>query len=298
MSGNGTRDNDSAGVENASGRTDGAPMFDGLSGADEKHGDWIRKPDYWPVFMAFPTRWDVKEIRRADEEGGLDAERKKKFNKNFRDLSDLMRDRAKQMNDWIISVNEKIMPGERNWVGVAESHIKKDIHTLHRYRARLELERDRAARRGRIITPDIVADPFMDIKWAILLDPHAPEDDPRFTDVHRWGHGLAILRDGGVLRVDENGVRRPSGTDGTFMAGKMAVREAFERGWSSINVSGEKEFIEGARREATRVGIGASVTTRYGLMGKSRTEYILPKPPKMTEADISRKGPGRRPSFS
>ncbi len=102
-----------------------------------------------------------------------------------------------------------------------------------------------------------------------------------------------MLRDGGVVRADDDSVGVAAGTKGTFMAGGMAVREAYDRGWPSMDISGNEEFVAGARQEEDRTGLALSITTRYGLFGRSRTEHVLPKPPKLNEADVFRAG--RRP---
>jgi hypothetical protein len=247
---------------------------------DANYPDWINKPDVWPLFIGFPSKRDMQAIERAESEGKLDDERKAKFNEHFEKLSILMQQRARQMDAWMTAENEEIMLGEKKKYGVFRSYVNRDIHKLRKDREKLEAEREQAIKDGKL-PPETASDPFYDVKWAVLLDPYASPDDPRFADVARWGHSTTIMQDGGALCADDDGLRVPKGNEGSVMAGKMAVMEALERGWSTIEISGSEEFVKGAREAAIQAGMGAKITTRYGLLGRSKPEYIMPKPPKM-----------------
>jgi hypothetical protein len=173
------------------------------------------------------------------------------------------------------------MKEERNTYKFLTPMIKRNLSDLKKDRAAFEAEQEAAMVQGREPASNITSDPFKDIKWAILLDPYASPDDPRFADVARWGHGSAVMNDGGMLRVDDDGMRVPFGNDGSVMAGKMAVMEAIERGWTSINIAGSQEFVQGARQAAIQAGLGAKIVTQKGLLGRSKPEYIMPNPPKL-----------------
>lgn len=246
--------------------------------------DWIKKPAVWPDFITFPSRRDLEAIRIAEEKGKLDDERKAKFNEHFEHLSVLMQARARQMDKWIMSENDEIIQAERNRFFLLKSNMKSSILELKRMREADEEMRTEAMNNGEDVS-EMTSDPFHDIKWAVLLDPYASPDDPRFAEVARWGHGLAVMHDGGNLRADDNGFTVPFGDDGSVMAGKMAVLEAIERGWTSIDIAGSEEFVKGARDAALQAGLGAKITTLYGFAAKSKTEFIMPKPPKLGGVD-------------
>lgn len=240
--------------------------------------DWIKKPAVWPAFIEFPSKRDLEAIRVAEEKGKLDDERKDKFNEHFERMSLLMQQRARQIDGWITAENDEILKQEKNSFGIFRSYVKKDLNALRKERDEFEEQRQEALRKGEE-TP--VRDPFFDVKWAVLLDPHASPDDPRFAQVARWGNRTATMIDGGSLRVDDDGMHVPHGDDGSEMAGKMAVLEAMERGWTSIDIAGSEEFVKGAREAAIQAGMGAKITTYYGFIGRSKAEFIMPKPPKM-----------------
>ena len=240
---------------------------------------WLKKPEHWPSFMVFPKPDVLETIRAAEMKGELDDKMKADLNEKFERYSLLMLQRAKQIDEWIMEENSvEFLEREKNRrFGFMRSFIKKDIQDL-----RLErLEQDGAGNRS----PDSAfnSDPFMDIGWAVLLDPRASSKDPRFKDVARWGHRSMVMHDGGVLKSSEDGFRVPFGSPGTPMAAKMAVMEAFERGWTSIDISGSKEFIDAARAAAQEYGMGAKLTvfSNLTLFGMGKTEYIMPNPPAM-----------------
>ena len=238
----------------------------------DTYPSWIRKPEAWPTFMEFPNKRDMQAIRVAEQQGRLDDEARARFNEHFEELSQQMQRRAKQLNEWMLTVNKDIMDQERR------TGLTRRLPFIKRTIIDLEKDREKAGRKDG--TPQ-EKDPFCDIKWAVLLDPYASPDDPRFANVARWSHrGLETL-DGGKLYADDNGMFTPSGSESTEMAGAMAVQEAVERGWSSIDIAGTEAFVKGAREAAVKAGLGAKITTQYGYLGRDRTEFIMPKPPQL-----------------
>lgn len=254
-------------------------------GAPESNiADWIKKPDVWPSFIKFPSQRDLDAIRFAEQSGELDQDRMDKFNAHFEELSVMMQGRARQMDKWIFSENDaaiKSWSDRRNFFG-KRPLIRKTLEDIRTERENADIEKEKAASEGREYSGKHDADPFCGIKWAVLLDPYASPDDPRFANVARFGHSAAVMHDGGQLRVDDSGMFIQDGVEATAMAGKMAVMEAIERGWTSINICGNEEFVTAAREAAIKAGLGAKVTTHYGLIGRGKTEYIMPNPPKYT----------------
>ena len=249
--------------------------------------EWIEVPEVWPKFMKFPRKKDLDAIRYAEEQGGLTDEVKEEFNANFAKQSELMQARAAQLDAWIMEENEQIMAQEKRIKLIFKPLVKRELKLIEKNRAKAEKVNAASIKKGKGIK--IAEDPFKDIKWATLLDPHASPDDPRFTNVGRWGHNCVELIDGGKLFANDEGMHVPFGDDGSTMAGEMAVQEAIERGWTSINISGSEEFIEGARKAALAAGLGAKLTTQYGFSKSARPEFIMPNPPKLagfrTEAE-------------
>ncbi|KKO01859.1 hypothetical protein LCGC14_0112140 [marine sediment metagenome] len=248
--------------------------------SDSNTPDWIIKPDVWPSFVKFPSVRDLEAIRVAEENGLLDDERKQKFNEDFQKRSLLMQSRAAQIDTWIYEENDAFTYDERKRGFLFRPLILKNIEDLKAQRLK-SLDEHEKSLGGNGGTHN-VQDPFWDIKWAILLDPTASPNDPKFKNVARWGHNAAIMVDGGQLCVDEDGMHVPRGCMGTKMAAEAAVMEALERGWKSINIAGSEEFVEAAKEAALAAGLGAKLTTYYGFAGKSKPEYIMPKPPKLS----------------
>jgi hypothetical protein len=253
--------------------------------------EWMKKPAIWPTFIEFPIRKDLEAIRVAEEKGKLDDKLKAEFNEHFQKHSEHMQARARQLDVWLLEENAKIFANERNIMGGfrarwMESRQSRSTNNLVDAREKAEKQRQADLEAG--VTPT-KKDPFYDIKWAILLDPYASPDDPRFKNVARWGHSTATTHDGGELCVDDDGMFTPKGNEGSEMSGALAVQEAYERGWTSIDIAGSEEFVKGAREAAIKMGMGAKITTRYGLLGRSKPEFIMPNPPKLsgieTDAD-------------
>jgi hypothetical protein len=248
--------------------------------SDSNTPDWIVKPDVWPSFVKFPSQRDLEAIRVAEENGLLDDERKQKFNEDFQKRSLLMQSRAAQIDTWIYQENDAYVQDERKRGFLFRPLILKNLEDLKAQRQK-SLEEHEKALSGSSGKQNF-QDPFWDIKWAVLLDPTASPNDQKFKNVARWGHNSAVMLDGGQLCVDDDGMHVPRGCMGTKMAAEAAVMEALERGWKSINIAGSEEFVQAAKEAAVAAGLGAKLTTYYGFASKSKPEYIMPKPPKLS----------------
>ena len=240
--------------------------------AGDDPATWIKKPAIWPPFIEFPSRDILEAIRLEEAEGNLDDKMKAAFNAKFEEMSIRFQNRAQQMDAWIFETN-KGFEGERLHLGMFRSYIMKDIEDL---RAQREA---RKAAQGKL--PEDQRDfknpdPFCDIKWASLLNPESPA---HLQTVARWGHGTLVMQDKGVLKADNNGIYVPRGISGSEMAGKMAVIEAVERGWTTINISGSPDFVKAARQEAVNQGLGAKIVTHTGYWSRSKPEFLMPRLP-------------------
>jgi hypothetical protein len=226
--------------------------------------DWMNKPDPWPAMIVFPSKRDMARINDADARGELTDDLKNAFNEEFQNQSDLMQQRAAQMHMWII---EQTIPVVQNLKGVQKV---VDLQSKHEMRVQAEIERIKE-------DPEATQDPFFGVKWATLIDPTNKMTGT--ANVARWGHDRCVMQDGGHIQANDDGMFVPKPMKPTAMAGRFMVEEAVQRGWDTIVIDGEPEFVEAARKAAIEYGIGAQITTRYGLIGKSKTEFIMPKVP-------------------
>ena len=234
--------------------------------------DWMIKPEIWPPFIDFPSHNDRETLRIAEKEGLLDDEMKAKFNAKYQEMSVRFQARAKLVDAWIFEQN-KNFTDERKHFFLLKSYIKRDIDNLRAQRKAHEKEQDLLPEDKRNYDNP---DPFYDIKWASLLN---PDSSIQIQNVARWGHSTLVTLDGGILKADNDSMYVPFGDAGSADAGKMAVMEAVERGWSTINISGSPEFVQAARQKAVECGIGAKITIHTGLVGKTRTEFLMPRLP-------------------
>lgn len=231
---------------------------------------WIVKPDIWPPFIEFPSKKDLANIKAAEVAGELTDERMAAFNEHFQRLSVLMQLRSEQLDQWIRDENAFLDRNRVKKLTPWSSHVRKNMKALERERKQLGDNLDR--------------DPFHDIKWAVLLDPYASSDDPRFAAVARWGHNSLETSDGGVLVATDDDIYIPRGSTGTEGSAQQAVLEAVERGWTTISIAGNKEFAMKAAAEAQKYGLGAEITIHHGFSLSSKTQYIMPNPPKLEQA--------------
>ena len=234
--------------------------------------NWMKKPAIWPSFIDFPSHNDLETIRIAEAAGKLDDEMKKAFNAKYEEMSIRFKKRAEQMDAWIIDQNRNF-GNEKKHLGMFKSYIRRDIDNLLAERDARAAAQDKLPEEQRNYDNP---DPFCDIKWASLLNPSAPV---QLQSVARWGHSTLRMQDNGVLKANDDSVYVPFGDAGSADAGKMAVMEAAERGWSTINISGSPEFVQAARQAAMERGLGAKITVHTGFSGKTRTEFLMPRLP-------------------
>lgn len=226
-------------------------------------------------------------------------------NARFSQYSDLMRARAKQIDKWLKreydAVNRWDLGSYGNFMRgfgnlrhkathrVTPQKVERAVRHLTKTPTEAHMrnsEEDRAALDAAGHT-----DPHKHIKWALLLDPHLRPDDPKFKPIARFGHDVLRTRDGATLvaKGDELFVARFSNP--TKQAAMLLIREAIERGWDQINITGTREFCQFAEDLLTGNVDGfvvdrtirAKIQTRDGI-GAPRPRFITAAPPALHSA--------------
>lgn len=196
---------------------DGKDSINRLSERAEDEG--IRRPKNWPNIMMWPPR----SLREALAAGKVSASNRERFQEYYDRYADKTVERANRIHEYLKVNSSSNEDWDRLFLFKKKRRFKFDEGAIHHH-----------------------------IGWASMLDPHGDNATIYEKSVISWGRETMTMADGGRIKNVGDRIQVSKLSEDAI---KMMVAEAAARGWETLEIFGDRKFVQGVQALAKSYNI-------------------------------------------